>query len=150
MKWVSDEYVPNWMSEKDYIIYYGGEEALTEYDVSNNGPINWMNYYMVGNVCGSKVYPNNSNFYLDSFLVQCSKDNIIGPFRQKKDKTYWAQVVLHKFESNLDIWMIHIFGCDDAAFSKHYTSKELMTKDLEFIKQYGIEDLKSLNFFWDC
>lgn len=139
-----------WLTEEDYIVHYGGVKALTIYNDTHCGPINWMNYYKTGWVSGNRVYKNSSTHVIDSFLFQCDEDHRLGPFRQKSDNTFWIQAYSYKMDSNLDIWALHMFGCDDAACTKHYLSELDLQEDINRLKFFGVDDLDNFNFFNDC
>jgi hypothetical protein len=145
---------PFWMPEEDYIIYYGGVEALKKYTA---GPVSWLNYRMCGTVFDHTVQERADSGYLNSFLVQAihtptyeDDDGIdwyICPFEQT-DNTYWAQCILTKMESNLELYVVCVFGCDDASYSKHYLSVEEANADLEEIKRSGISSIYKMKFFF--
>ncbi len=140
---------PNfWMNEEDYIIYYEGISGLTFFDIKTSR-ITWMNYKITGIVLSDgKIIPNEENYrYKESFLVRTNADCFIQPFKQN-DETYWAQVVLRKVTSNLPLYEIYIFGCDDASYTKHYLSLKDAVKDINFVKDNGISRIESMSFFF--
>ena len=83
----------------------------------------------------------------EHFFVECgykSDDKniawFIQPYFQKKDDTYYASVKISKMESNLDIYIIYISGCDDCSYTKHFVGKESLNKEVLQIKERGILD----------
>jgi hypothetical protein len=141
-----------WMEEEDYIIYYEGVSGLSFFDLKTS-KITWMNYKSTGIVCsdGKIISFGEVSSYLESFLVRADHgddvDWFIQPFKQD-DGSYWAQVVLSNIPSNLPLCKIHIFGCDDASYSKHYLSLDDAYKDIEFFKDNGISKIDSMDFFF--
>ena len=141
-----------WLEEEDYMKKYGNPDYQ---EVCTNDKVCWMNYRKVGIVLGAdddgimKVSPRlMENFYINSFLVQVpEEDDIICAFKQSDD-TRWAHVVTHKMDSNLGIWVIYIFGCDDSSYTCHYLTLDKMEKDLERLKEEGIKMLKGSDFFF--
>jgi len=143
-----------WLSEEDYMKKYG--EWDYEGRVVNNS-VCWMNYKMTGIPLGKgedgimRVIPWSEGApYLESFLVRADRpdENFICPFEQKKDNTKWAHVVTSKMESNLDIWVIYLFGADDASYTHHSKSKAEMDHEIDIIKDRGITAIHNLNFFF--
>jgi hypothetical protein len=121
----------------------------------------WMNYKLTGwltsEVNGKmKVNKYSSKPYcLDNFFVECGQESnedevcwFIQPYLQQKDKTYYAQISTHKMESNLDIYVIYISGCDDASYTKHVIGMYNLIQEVLYIKNNGIRDIQNREYFF--
>ena len=117
----------------------------------------WMNYKTTGFCLGEndqglmKVvkFSYGKPYYSDHFFIQTNCVEI-QPFYQPKVNEYYAGVGVSKLESNLDIYSIYIYGCDDSSYTKHFSSKEDLELAINEIKVYGIShifDEKSKYFF---
>ncbi len=87
----------------------------------------WLNYIMTGYVLSEddkglmKINKRGSDSYIRSSLFQVSIDVYmsIGGFEQP-DNTYWVHGEIYKHESNLKLYTIRLFGCDDTSYSKDF------------------------------
>ncbi len=147
-----------WLSEDNYMKTYGKEDYKTR--VTNN-IVCWMNYKITGiplsqdkNGIMKVISWISGSPYIDSFLVRADRhdENFICPFRQCKDGTKWAHVITSKMVSNKNIWVIKVFGCDDASYTCHYLELDKMKMDIRIIKDRGISTLNTwtlADFFVD-
>ena len=150
-----------WLSEDDYMKTYG--EWDYEARVVNDS-VCWMNYKITGIPLSPdkdgimRVIPwdsrndrgINGSPYIESFLVRADRDDerFICPFKQEKDNTKWAHVITSKMESNLDIWIIKVFGCDDASYTCHFLAEQEMLRAVDILKDVGITAIEELGFFF--
>ena len=107
-----------------------------------------MNYKLTG-YCLSEdenglmkvcVYKYDKPRYLDHFFVETTCDEI-QPFYQKQINKYFAGIAITKLMSNLDIYQVYIYGCDDASYTKHFISKCELENEVNKIKKFGIEHI---------
>jgi len=115
----------------------------------------WMDYKLTGIVLGD---PNNTNILkvqelsldieqniLEHFFIECGdqKDEkavswFIQPYYQPKTKKYYANILIRKVDSNLDLFNIYITGSDDSCFGKDFIGIKDLNKGIKDIKNYGI------------
>jgi len=117
----------------------------------------WMCYKKYGSVYSEingkmKIGKWNDSYnpYMDSFFLEVDEVDMefLCPYETEDNKT-WAQVSLQKEESNLDLYLIKIEGCDDASWSHHIIGIDEVEKMINRLKM-GIEyeDFEKLNFFF--
>lgn len=108
----------------------------------------WMNYKLTGfclsenenGLMGVRNYSYSKPQYLDHFFVETTCDEI-QPFYQSKTNKYYSGIVISKLTSNLDIYQVYIYGCDDASYTKHFMSKCELENEVNRIKEFGIEHI---------
>lgn len=123
--------------------------------------VTWMDYHLTGYLCSSKedglmkVFPINRDGSVERFFIKCGDvkeeskvDRFIQPAFQSKTGEYFAGVSLEKCESNLDLYNMYISGADDSSFSKDYIGLESAMKDIDYIKENGITDITSMDFYF--
>lgn len=117
----------------------------------------WMNYKITGFCSGENAeglmkvnqYIYSKPYYSDHFFVITTCDEI-QPFYQPKVDEHYAGIGISKLYSNLDIYSIYIYGCDDASYTKHFNEKCELDSEIEKIKTLGISHIfteKSGYFF---
>ena len=123
----------------------------------------WMCYKRSGVVLSGdeepgnmKIIPSSSDRYIESIFLECGSANTepsahyIQPY-MTSDGKFWAQITVEKMESNLDLYMIHISGDDDASYSLHCLGKSEVKKMFHILTRDGMNSLKditSLGFFF--
>ena len=108
----------------------------------------WMNYKLTG-YCLSEnkdglMEIRNYNYckphVLDHFFVETLCDEV-QPFHQPKVGKDYAGITITKLTSNLEIYQVYVYGCDDASYTKHFSCKEDLDHEVKVIKEYGIEHI---------
>ena len=108
----------------------------------------WMNYKLTG-YCLSEnenglmkvcVYKHSKPQYLDHFFVETACDEI-QPFYQKQINKHYAGIAVTKLTSNLEIYQVYIYGCDDASYTKHFISNCELENEVNRIKEFGIKHI---------
>lgn len=133
-----------------------------EFVVNNDSGCCWMDYCFNGFPLSSKndILPIskcpevNPNF-IDHFFIECGnlldENNVcwfVQPYYQKKNETYYANVVVSKLESNLDLYEIYISGHDDSSYTKHFLSKSSILDEIDYLKNYGIDNIQDREYFF--
>lgn len=105
----------------------------------------WMNYKTTGYCLSEngeglmeiRPYKYSKPYTLEHFFVETACCEI-QPFKQPKLNKMFAGVAVSKIQSNLTIYSVYIYGCDDASYTKHFSSEDGLNEELKYIKKYGI------------
>lgn len=75
-------------------------------------------------------------------------DWFIQPYFQFKDQHYYASIKLTKEESNLDLYKVYISGNDDSSYTKHFIGLSYAGKELQYLRENGISDIRERDYFF--
>lgn len=108
----------------------------------------WMNYKLTGfcvgeneeGLMGVHKYTYSKPSTLDHFFVETTCDEI-QPFHQPKVDEYYTGIKISKMYSNLDIYEIYIYGCDDASYTKHFNNDQDLNDEIEKLKKFSISHI---------
>ncbi len=140
--WFDNFYPKEWGDWKEYYNIAKYRETMEVTGCS------WMNYKLTGYCLSEnkdglmevRKYNYSRPYTLDHFFVETCCDEI-QPFFQPKSKSQWAGIFISKLTSNLDIYQIYVYGCDDASYTKHFSSEEDLNHEIKVIKDFGINHI---------
>lgn len=141
-QWFDSFYPKEWGNWKEF---YNIAKYRETQDVTG---CTWMNYKLTGYCLSEnkdglmeiRKYNYSRPSVLDHFFVETTCDEI-QPFTQPKVKKEYAGICVRKLTSNLEIYEVYIYGCDDASYTKHFNSKETLNHEIDVIKKYGISHI---------
>ena len=148
------------LTEEEYFDRYYPKEFgdwkefynIGEYRKKTNIGIAWMCYKKYGFLCKEedgkmKVTKWSVSPYIDSLFMECRMSGLC-PYKTQDNK-WWAQVTLRKMESNLDLYEIHIEGCDDSSWSLHILGNDAANGVMEKLKKnITMETINEMGFFF--
>jgi hypothetical protein len=141
-QWFDEFYPKEWGNWREF---YDIQKYRENQDVTG---CSWMNYKLTGyclseNECGLmtiRPYTYGKPYASDHFFVETTNDEI-QPFYQVKTNKHYAGIQICKEMSNLDLYSIYIYGCDDSSYTKHFIGKTDLDLEIEFIKKSGISHI---------
>ena len=123
----------------------------------------WMCYDGGTFLCGEdadgkmKVLTREWKDHRETFFISCGpltgEDDCITawflqPYGNNADNNAYAKVRVSKVESNLDLYEVYISGCDDSSYTKHFIGAAECDKEVAYIKEHGVIDIRDRDYFF--
>lgn len=150
-QWFDNFYPNGWGNWRDFY-------NIVKYRENPNATgCSWMNYKLTGYCLSENAdglmevrkYNYSKPYSLDHFFVETTCVEI-QPFSQAKTGKEYAGIRITRLTSNLDIYEVYVYGCDDASYTKHFSSEDELKHEIAVIKEYGIEHIfyKDSDYFF--
>jgi len=148
-EWFNEFYPNEWGDWKqNYNI------AAYQKDCDETG-CSWEHYSSVGFLSAAvnglmkvESWHGNNKRIVEHIFLECIDCEFIQPIYQKKDDAYYCEIELTKEDSNLDLYLLRVCGCDDCSYSKHIIGLDGCIKELERLDKDGINNITDFDYFF--